>query len=253
MALAVTASAVEEAGRILAGARRVVVLTGAGVSAESGLATFRGAGGLWEGRRVEEVATPEAFERDPASVWRFYDARRVAAADAAPNPAHLVLASMEASGRFDSFVLVTQNVDGLHRAAGSRRVLEIHGSLWRVRCVDCGAEEEDRRVPLADIPPRCACGGLLRPAIVWFGEPLPADLLEEAFAEAAACDACFVVGTSALVHPAASIPLEAAAAGAAVVEVNPDPTPLSARCRVSVRAAAGDALPAIRRAAAEAA
>lgn len=233
------------AADLLAAARRVVALTGAGISAESGLQTFRGGGAgtpLWEGHRPEEVATPEAFARDPALVWRFYDARRAAAEASAPNAGHVTLARLEASGRFDSFDVVTQNVDGLHTAAGSRRVHEIHGSIRRLRCDSCGAGTTERP---AGAVPRCACGGLLRPDVVWFGEPLPASVLAAALSAARASDLCLVIGTSALVQPAASIPFEAAAAGARLVEVNPDVTPLSGRCDVVVRAPAARALPAI--------
>lgn len=205
----------------------VAVLTGAGISAESGIATFRGAGGLWEGHRVEEVAHPSAWARDPLTVWRFYEARRVQGATCSPNRGHLGLAELERrlEGRF---TLATQNVDGLHHLAGSRNVLELHGSLWRVRCVDCGLEVEDRTVPLPHLPPRCeACGGVQRPAIVWFGEVLPHDLFSAAVDAAQACSLFLVVGTSAVVQPAASLAMIAAEAGAQVWEVNPDRTPLA--------------------------
>ncbi len=205
----------------------VAVLTGAGISAESGIATFRGAGGLWEGHRVEEVAHPSAWARDPMTVWRFYEARRVQGATCSPNRGHLGLAELERrlEGRF---TLATQNVDGLHRLAGSRNVLELHGSLWRVRCVDCGVEVEDRTVPLPQLPPRCSeCGGVQRPAIVWFGEVLPHDVFAAAVDAAQACALFLVVGTSAVVQPAASLAMIAADAGAQVWEVNPDRTPLT--------------------------
>lgn len=243
MAAALADAAVETAGRLLARARRVFVLTGAGVSAESGLPTFRGAGGLWEGHRVEDVATPGAFARDPALVWRFYDARRTALAGVAPNAAHVALAAMERSGRFEAFTLATQNVDGLHRDAGSTGVLEIHGSIRRVRCVTCGRETDDRRAPMPEIPPRCPCGGLLRPAVVWFGEGLPPDVFDAAADAARRCDLCLVIGTSALVHPAASLPLMAAAHGAVLIEVNPDETPVSHLAAAALRAPAAEVLP----------
>ena len=153
---------------------RVLVMTGAGVSAESGLATFRGAGGLWDGQPVERVATPEGFAADPTLVWRFYSQRRAQAAAAAPNPAHRALAALE-DRLGDRFLLATQNVDGLHQRAGSRRVVEMHGSLWRTRCAVCTAPPFDDRAPVQPPLPRCIrCGGLLRPAIVWFGELLDA-------------------------------------------------------------------------------
>ena len=200
---------------------------GAGISAESGIATFRGAGGLWEGHRVEEVAHPSAWARDPMTVWRFYEARRVQGATCSPNRGHLGLAELERrlEGRF---TLATQNVDGLHRQAGSRNLLELHGSLWRVRCVDCGLEVENRVVPLPELPPRCAaCGGVQRPAIVWFGEVLPQDVFAAAVDAARSCDLFLVVGTSAVVQPAASLAMLAADAGAQVWEVNPERTPLT--------------------------
>ncbi len=175
---------------VLRGAARVAVLTGAGISAESGLATFRGAGGLWEGHRVEDVATPRAFARDPALVWRFYNARRANLRTVAPNSGHLALAEMERRHRPQGFTLITQNVDGLHHAAGSRRVLEIHGSLRRVRCTDCGQVEDRAAEPLPDLP-HCGCGALLRPDVVWFEESLPEEIWLAAEEAARSC-ACFL-------------------------------------------------------------
>ena len=189
---------------------RLLVLTGAGVSAESGLRTFRDSDGLWESHRVEDVATPGAFARDPALVWSFYAARRSAAAAAEPNAAHRALAACE-ERLGDRFLLVTQNVDGLHARAGSRRVLEIHGSLWRTRCSGCGRPPfEDRTEPTE--PPRCdRCGGLLRPDIVWFGEQvdLQADHESKAFMKHATWDGArlvfLAIGTSGAVWPASSM------------------------------------------------
>ncbi len=235
---------VARAAEILRSARRVVAFTGAGVSAESGVPTFRGPGGLWEGRPVEEVATPGAFRADPATVWRFYEERRCRLATVQPNPAHRVLASWE--DRFPSYTLATQNVDGLHRAAGARCVLELHGSLWGVRCTACGGEREDRAVPLPELPPRCPlCGGMERPAVVWFGEALPAAVIAEAQAAAETCDALVVVGTSAVVYPAAGLVRIAAAAGARVIEVNPAASALAHLADVTLRGPAGTLLPAV--------
>jgi NAD-dependent deacetylase len=235
-------TSVAEAARILAACRRVAVLTGAGVSAESGVATFRGAGGLWEGRRVEEVASPEAFEADPLSVWRFYEERRRRLDGAQPNPAHRVLAAWEQ--RFPEYALVTQNVDGLHQAAGSRRVLELHGSIWRVRCTGCGREREERTVPLPGVPPLCPeCGALERPAVVWFGEVLPAGVVRSAVAAIESCEALLVVGTSAVVYPAAGFVELAATAGARVIEVNPEASAQAHLADVALRAPSGQALP----------
>jgi len=159
--------ALERGRRLLAGAERVAVLTGAGVSAESGVPTFRGAGGLWERYRPEELATPEAFARDPALVWRFYQWRRQLIAGCRAGAAHQAIVRLEAA-KGDGFTLITQNVEGLHALAGSRRIVEVHGSLWRVRCLSCGLRREAREG--LEARPRCACGGLLRPDVVWFGE-----------------------------------------------------------------------------------
>lgn len=233
----------EPARRGLAGAEKVTLLTGAGVSAESGVPTFRGPGGLWENHRPEDLATPQAFGRDPALVWRWYYWRRGLIAACRPNPAHLALARYEA--RRPGVTLVTQNVDGLHALAGSRNLLEIHGSLWRVRCLGCGAAGEDRRLDLP-APPRCAaCGGLLRPDVVWFGESLDAGLLERAWRAAGECQAMLVVGTSAVVQPAASLAQVAKAAGACVIEVNPDPTPNTGWVDAALMGKAGEVLPAL--------
>jgi NAD-dependent deacetylase len=222
--------------------QRVVALTGAGVSAESGVPTFRSETGLWRRYRPEELATPRAFARDPKLVWEWYDWRRGLIAECRPNPAHNALAGIES--RLPNFTLVTQNVDGLHRLAGSRRVLELHGDIWRMRCTRQGTTLVDRTTPLPEIPPRCAeCGALLRPDVVWFGESLPGDVLEAAFAVSAACDVMLVVGTSAVVQPAASLPLIAKQNGAALVEINPQPTPLSDYADLVLRQPAAHALP----------
>jgi NAD-dependent deacetylase len=234
-----------EARRLLAGARSVAVLTGAGVSAESGLATFRGSEGLWRRHRPEDLATPEAFARDPRLVWAWYEERRRAAAAARPNPAHEALAALE--HRFPEFTLITQNVDGLHARAGSRRVLEIHGCLWRTRCCSCGEVREDRRVPFPALPPRCACEGVLRPDVVWFGEALPFELLSGAFRAVDACDVLIVAGTSGAVQPAGSMGHRALARGAAVIEVNLERTPLSGEATVFLEGRAGEILPALAR------
>lgn len=223
---------------------RVAALTGAGVSAESGIQTFRGAGGLWNGVPIEEVATPGGWARDPHRVWEFYQARRVQAAACEPNPAHRALARLE-GGLGARFTLITQNVDGLHPLAGNRRVLELHGSLWRVRCLTCGDEREDRTVPFPSLPPRCACGGVLRPAIVWFGEMLPPGVFEAAYGAARASDIFLVVGTSGAVEPAASLARVAASAGADVWEVNPEASFLAHVCTRSFRAPAGEVMDAV--------
>ncbi|MBN1138640.1 MAG: NAD-dependent deacylase [Anaerolineae bacterium] len=227
-------------------ARSVAVLTGAGVSAESGAPTFRGEDGLWRNYRAEDLATPGAFYRDPRLVWEWYDWRRSLIAGCRPNAAHHTLAQMER--RFDDWTLITQNVDGLHQMAGSRNVVELHGNIWRMRCTrECQAPWEDRTVPLltsSRILPTCTrCGGLARPDVVWFGESLPGDALAAALAAAQRCQVMLVVGTSTVVQPAASLPLVALRQGAYVVEINPQPTPLSDAVDEVIREPAALALP----------
>jgi len=234
-------AALDAAAARLAAARRVLVLTGAGVSAESGVPTFRGPEGLWRQFRPEDLATPEAFARDPKLVWEWYAWRRERIAPLTPNAAHRAIAALEE--RADTFLLATQNVDGLHQGAGSRRVVELHGSLWRVRCTGCGRLEEDRRVPLAELPPCCECGALLRPDVVWFGEGLPEGAVAEAWGAAESAEVVLVVGTSSLVYPAAALPRVAQGHGAFVVEVNPEETPLTALAHVSLRGKAAEIVP----------
>jgi NAD-dependent deacetylase len=223
---------------------RVTVLTGAGVSAASGVPTFRGSGGLWREFRAEDLATPEAFRRDPRLVWEWYDWRRQTVAACRPNAAHRVLAAW--SRRIPDFTLITQNVDGLHEDAGTANVVRLHGSIWRVRCArsrcEAGAARDDRRVPLPELPPRCACGDFLRPDIVWFGEALEPGSIDRAQAAAADCDVFLTVGTSAVVHPAAGLVYEARAHGAYTVEVNPEATPASSRVDLTLRGPAEDVL-----------
>jgi NAD-dependent deacetylase len=238
-----SAEVLRRAVEFLRGAKQVAVLTGAGVSAESGLATFRGSGGLWEGHRVEDVGTPMAFKRDPALVWRFYNARRANLRTAAPNPGHHALAALEKRYPAGDFTLITQNVDGLHQAAGSRQVLELHGSLARVRCTGCGQTAEPGLEPLADLP-RCAtCQALLRPAIVWFHETLPEETWRQAEEAVGRCQCLLVVGTSAIVYPAAGLIDEARLGGARVVEINMEATAVSVRADVGLYGASGQILP----------
>jgi NAD-dependent protein deacetylase/lipoamidase len=221
----------------------LLVLTGAGVSRESGIQTFREAGGLWEGVDPATVATPEAFADDPGRVWRFYDARRRQGSAASPNAAHRAIVALERTGR--PFLLATQNVDGLHERAGSRSMVRLHGSLWRVRCTACGEEREDDRPAISPLPPSCACGALLRPAVVWFGEALPQEAFAQAQGMARRAALCLVVGTSALVYPAAALPEAALAAGAYVVEINPERTPFSPFASETLPGPAGEILPAL--------
>jgi len=235
------ATELEDATRRLAQAENVLVLTGAGISAESGVPTFRGPEGLWREFRPEDLATPQAFERDPRLVWEWYQWRREAIAPLEPNAAHHAVARLEERAR--EFLLATQNVDGLHARAGSRRMVELHGSLWRLRCTSCHGLREDRQVPLPALPPQCECGALLRPDVVWFGEMLPAPVQERAFAAARDAEVVLVIGTSSLVYPAAALPRVAQSAGAFVIEVNPEETPLSSSAQVSLRGRAAAVLP----------
>ena len=234
---------IEQAADWLREAGRVAVMTGAGISAESGVATFRGAGGLWEGRRPEEVATPEAFRSGPEMVWRFYYARRRQLLQCRPNPAHEALARIERIRPV--FCLITQNVDGLHRAAGSKNVIELHGNIWLDRCWECGFEERVDTVGEAPIPRCPKCNGMMRPGVVWFGEMLPPEAINGAQAAASGCDVMLVIGTSSVVQPAASLAMVAQQSGGKVVEINPESTPLTAAADLVITEKAGTAMPAI--------
>jgi len=224
-------------------ARSVAVLTGAGISAESGIPTFRGPGGLWRQYRPEDLATPEAFARDPRLVWEWYDWRRSLIAPAQPNAGHLALAELER--RFPAFSLITQNVDGLHDRAGSRHVLKVHGDIWTLRCSECGREHADFRTPLPELPPRCFCGGIERPGVVWFGEALPDEIWRRAELAARHASLFLVIGTSAAVYPAAGLIELAKSAGARVVEVNVEETAVSPIVDLSLRGPAAEILPGI--------
>jgi NAD-dependent deacetylase len=234
--------------RFMDEASSVAVLTGAGVSAESGIPTFRDTQtGLWAKYDPMELATPEAFARDPALVSRWYDERRCKCASCAPNAGHLALARLEsefeAAGK--GFTLITQNVDRLHQQAGSNDPIELHGTLWVWRCTSCGEEREEREIPFAEHPPRCACGGIRRPAVVWFGESLSEAALAAAWHAAQSCGIFMSLGTSGVVEPAASLARVAASGGAKTIEINLEETPLSSLVDVTVRAATGDLLPRI--------
>lgn len=225
-------------------AGRVAVLTGAGISAESGVPTFREAqSGLWERFRPEELATPEAFRQNPQRVWDWYAWRRQMILDTQPNAGHRALARWEKLAK--DFTLMTQNVDGLHRRAGSAEPIELHGNLFRTICERerVVVEEWDEG---GERPPRCPrCGARLRPDVVWFGEALPREALEAAFAASGSCDVFLSVGTSSLVYPAADLPFQALQSDAVVVEVNPRATPLSEHAHFSLRGRAGEVLPAL--------
>lgn len=226
-------------------AERVVVFSGAGVSRESGLDTFRGAGGLWERMRPEELATPEAFQAEPGKVWRWYAWRYRQAAEAHPNLAHAAIVRLETL--FPAVLVVTQNVDGLHQRAGSRSLLELHGTITRAVCERCGGSRDmgEAVAESSERPPVCSCGGRFRPAVVWFGEALPQEVLVLAYEEATFCDLFISVGTSAVVYPAAGLIELAHQAGACMIEVNPEPTPFSHVMDLRLAAPAGEALPAL--------
>jgi NAD-dependent deacetylase len=225
----------QQARKLLAEANSIAVLTGAGVSAESGVPTFRGAAGLWRQFRPEDLATPEAFARDPKLCWEWYSWRRGLIAAVEPNPSHMALAKLNCC-------LITQNVDGLHQRAGSKNVIEVHGSIWLLRCTRCGREWQDLS-PSLELPPHCECGGLARPGVVWFGENLNPKVWSAAEHAAKTCDAFIVAGTSAIVYPAAGLALIARAAGAQVIEVNLEATPLSPSVDFSFTGSTGTILP----------
>lgn len=228
-------------------ATRLVALTGAGVSAESGIPTFRQAQtGLWAQYRAEDLATPQAFRSNPKMVWEWYTWRRELIEKALPNPGHFALARLEMV--LDDFTLVTQNVDGLHQRAGSGRrgrLIELHGNIMRNKCFDQG-HKVDTWQETGDTPPRCPiCGGLVRPDVVWFGESLPYQALQNAWTAAENCEVFLSVGTSGLVEPAASLPYLAMRSGAMVVEINPDETPLTPQADFALQGPSGVVLPAL--------
>jgi len=235
----------------LRSARAVAAMTGAGISAESGVPTFRGADGLWRTYSAADLATPEAFARDPDLVWQWYRWRQGIIGRAQPNAGHVALARFQS--RLPGFTLITQNVDGLHQRAGSTDVIELHGNIWRARCArGCGVVRETRADPSGAGPaggegplPVCPCGALLRPDIVWFGEALDPRHAGAATRAAEACEVFLAIGTSALVYPAAGLPLVAGRAGAVVVEINVDDTPLTPHADIVLRGTAAGLLPAL--------
>ncbi len=236
---------VQKAAKALAAAHKAVALTGAGISVESGIPPFRGKGGLWEKIDPVKYAHIDAFMRDPAEVWRvLFTGLRDVLEKARPNNGHLGLYDLEEMGILQS--IITQNIDGLHQSAGSSDVIEFHGTFAQQRCMTCHQTKDSVQVDLKSIPPRCACGGLLRPDVVMFGEAIPADHLQRAQMLASTCDVMLVVGTSATVVPAAYLPVIAKRGGATIIEINPEPTPLTDDASdITVLGEAGTAMRAI--------
>jgi NAD-dependent deacetylase len=228
---------------LLSRKNRVVVLTGAGISAESGVPTFRGEEGLWKKFRPEELATFDAFMANPQLVWEWYEYRRTIIEEIKPNPGHSALVDFQ--NHFEKFDLITQNVDGLHHQVGSKNVIELHGNIKRNKCIRCGKKYESLEGTIEGIPPKCPCGGNIRPDVVWFGEMLPQDAIHYAFEASSKCDLFFSIGTSAVVHPAASLPMIAKRNGAYVVEVNIEPTEISHLVNESLFGKAGEVLPSL--------
>ena len=234
-------TAIDTAARFLGGARSVVVSTGAGMSKESGIPTFRDApNALWENFDPEKLASPEGFLSDPPLVWRWYEDRRRMISTAQPNAGHAAIARLE--GYFDRFVVVTQNIDDLHRKAGSNNIIEMHGNIFRFKCFDMGHPVDE--LPRDDrVPPRCRCGSLIRPDVVWFGELLPEEAVERAYKALENCDVMLVVGTSGVVYPVAGFPGVARRAGARIIEINPEETPITRLADVFLEGTAGEVLP----------
>lgn len=235
---------IAQAREIIDNASNIVVLTGAGISAESGVPTFRGQEGLWQNYRPEELATPEAFWKDPKLVWEWYDWRRNAVKDAKPNPGHYALAELENS--VQNLTLVTQNIDGLHQMAGSSNITEMHGNLWQVRCTKCGEIEQNFDVPLGELPPKCKkCGEIGRPNVVWFGEVIEISLIDEILRAIEECQVMLIIGTSGVVEPAASMGLVAKQTNKTVIEINLEETPSAGLYDIVIREKSGEVLPLI--------
>jgi NAD-dependent deacetylase len=229
---------------ILKQSRSLFILTGAGISAESGIPTFRGADGLWKNYSATDLATPEAFARNPKLVWEWYHWRQDIIRAAQPNPAHFAVTDLE--DYYEKFLLLTQNVDNLHRRAGTKNVLELHGNIFRTRCCTCGviADLDACQNPSAAIPV-CPCGGMLRPDVVWFGEGIPHNVWQKSLEFVTAADTTIICGTSGVVWPAAAIPEFAQKSGGRTIEVNLEPTPISGLMDVTLCGKAGDILPRI--------
>jgi NAD-dependent deacetylase len=233
---------IKEAKAIIKSTSNITVLTGAGISQESGIPTFRGEEGLWRKFRSEELATQEAFQRDPKLVWEWYDWRRSLVKEAKPNPGHYALVNLE--NEKPNFTLITQNIDGLHQLAGSRNIIEMHGNLWQIKCTSCGIIEQNHDVPLKEIPPICKnCGALGRPNVVWFGEIIPMSIIDKILLSIDQCQVMLIIGTSGVVEPAASMGLVAKHTGKTVIEVNIEPTPNSSLYDLTILGKSGEMLP----------
>ncbi len=232
---------INELKKIIAHSNSITVLTGAGISAESGVPTFRGSGGIWRNYQVTDVATPQAFARNPELVWEFYNWRRNLISKVTFNPGHKALVKLEK--HVNDFTLITQNVDGLHKEAGSQRLLEIHGNLWEITCTKCSLLTMDRSQNMGKLPKCRKCGGLLRPHVVWFGESLDPDIIHKAIEASKNCECMLIVGTSGVVQPAASLAYHAKAGGAVVAEINIEQTPQSGHMDFVLTGKAGEILP----------
>ena len=231
-----------EAKEIIHNSSSITVLTGAGISAESGIPTFRGEQGFWRQQRPEDIAIPQAFSRDPKFVWEWYDLRRQTIKEARPNSGHYAIVDLQ--NQKSNFSLITQNIDGLHQLAGSRHIIELHGNIWQIRCTKCGNVEENYEVPIKEIPPKCKkCRMLARPNVVWFGEMIPMAAIDRSLIAIEQCELMLIVGTSGVVEPAASMGLVAKQTGKIVIEVNLEPTVNSHLYDLTIHGNSGEILP----------
>ena len=220
-------------------AKKIVFVTGAGISQESGIPTFRGKGGLWRNHDAMKLATIDAFYDNPKLVWEWYNERRQNIFAAEPNLGHTAIVELE---KFSKVVILTQNIDGLHQRAGSSKVLELHGSIVKIKCTVCDYKDEIF-TEFAEIPPLCSCGNILRPDVVWFGEGLPQDVWQDAIMHANSCDVMVIAGTSLVVSPANTLPIYAKQNNATLVEINPDKTIMTGDMDLSIRSTSATAIP----------
>jgi len=231
-----------EAKNIIEESPSLAVLTGAGISAESGIPTFRGSDGLWKNYSPQQLASPNAFKKDPKLVWEWYDWRRQIIDKATPNPGHTALARIEAEK--EKFTLITQNIDGLHQKAGSQNIIQLHGSIWEIKCTECGTTETNYEVPIGALPPVCNnCSGIMRPGTVWFGEIIPMSIIDKTILSIEESEVMIIIGTSGVVEPAASMGLMAKQSGKKVIEINLEQTPNSSLYDVFIQAKSGETLP----------